>query len=62
MLRINAEQVFTIGIVNSTLQPVVVSRFLHNVPEKGIYGFEPGAYFGMYMPDTFWFSEQPRAR
>lgn len=55
MLRINAEQAFTIGIVNSTLQPIVVSRDLRNVPEKGLYSFEPGAFLGRYMPDTFWF-------
>jgi peptide/nickel transport system substrate-binding protein len=55
MLRINAEQLFTIGVVNGTLQPVVVSRTLRNVPDKGLYSFEPGAFFGRYMPDTFWF-------
>ncbi|AMJ61881.1 ABC transporter substrate-binding protein [Bosea sp. PAMC 26642] len=55
MLRINAEQLYTIGIVNGTLQPVVVSRHLRNVPDKGLYSFEPGAFFGRYMPDTFWF-------
>lgn len=55
MLKINAEQLFTIGIVNATLQPIVVSRTLRNVPEHGLYSFEPGAFFGRYMPDTFWF-------
>jgi peptide/nickel transport system substrate-binding protein len=61
MLKINAEQLFTIGVVNGTLQPVVVSRSLRNVPEKGLYSFEPGAFFGRYMPDTFWF-DQARAK
>jgi peptide/nickel transport system substrate-binding protein len=55
MLAINADQLFSIGIINGTLQPVVVSRHLHNVPDKGLYSFEPGAFFGRYMPDTFWF-------
>lgn len=55
MLKINAEQLFTIGVVNATLQPVVVARTLRNVPEHGLYSFEPGAFFGRYMPDTFWF-------
>ena len=55
MLEINAEQLFAIGVVNATLQPVVVSRKLKNVPQKGLYSFEPGAFFGRYMPDTFWF-------
>jgi peptide/nickel transport system substrate-binding protein len=60
MLQLNADQAFTIGIVNSTLQPVVVSRRLRNVPEKGLYSFEPGAFFGIYMPDTFWFDDKPQ--
>ena len=58
ILEINANQVFTIATVNGTLQPVVVSRRLHNVPSKGIYAFDPGGYFGIYMPDTFWFSQK----
>jgi peptide/nickel transport system substrate-binding protein len=59
MLEINAEEVFTIGVINRTSQPVVVSNLLRNVPEAGIYSFEPGAYFGIYMPDTFWFDTPP---
>ncbi|MCR4524227.1 MULTISPECIES: ABC transporter substrate-binding protein [Bosea] len=55
MLALNAEELFTIGVINSTLQPIVVSRDLRNVPEKGLYSFEPGAFIGRYMPDTFWF-------
>lgn len=55
MLEINAEQIFAIGVINGTLQPIVVSRDLRNVPQKGLYSFEPGAFFGRYMPDTFWF-------
>jgi peptide/nickel transport system substrate-binding protein len=58
MLEINADQVFNIGIVNRTKQPVVVSNRLRNVPETGVYSFEPGAYFGVYLPDTFWFDEK----
>ncbi|MCS0503444.1 ABC transporter substrate-binding protein [Ancylobacter mangrovi] len=57
MLQINADQVFTIGIVNRTSQPVVVNDRLRNVPEVGIYSFEPGAYFGIYLIDTFWFED-----
>ena len=34
---------------------IVVSNDLRNVPEKGLYSFEPGAFLGRYMPDTFWF-------
>ncbi|MCP5368243.1 MAG: ABC transporter substrate-binding protein [Hyphomicrobiales bacterium] len=55
MLRIYADQVFSIGLVGGVPQPVVVSNHLHNVPEAGIYNWDPGAHFGIYRPDTFWF-------
>ena len=55
MLEINADQVYTIGTVTRALQPVVVRDNLRNVPADGIYSWDPGAYFGMYHPDTFWF-------
>jgi peptide/nickel transport system substrate-binding protein len=55
MLHIWAEQVFSIGTVAGVLQPVVVSDELHNVPKEGIYSWVPGAFFGMYKPDHFWF-------
>lgn len=57
MLAIHADQVFTIGTVNGTRQPIVVARTLANVPNEGIWTFEPGGYFGRYMPDTFWYRE-----
>jgi peptide/nickel transport system substrate-binding protein len=57
MLEINADQVFTIGIVNRVPQPVIISKRLQNFPDKGLYAFMPGAFFGRYMPDTFWFGE-----
>jgi len=60
ILEINREQMFTIGIVNHVPHPVVVSNYLHNVPEKGFYDISPGAYFGIYRPDTFWFDEVRR--
>ena len=59
MLAMNADQVFTIGIVNGTQQPVVVSNRFHNVPNAALYGFEPGGFFGIYMPDTFWLANAP---
>ncbi|MDQ2916081.1 MAG: ABC transporter substrate-binding protein [Pseudomonadota bacterium] len=55
MLEINADQMYTIGTVTHALQPVVVRDGLRNVPADGIYSWDPGAYFGMYHPDTFWF-------
>jgi peptide/nickel transport system substrate-binding protein len=54
MLKIFADQVFTIGTVSGVPQPVVVSNRLHNVPEQGIYSWDPGAHFGIYKPDCFW--------
>jgi peptide/nickel transport system substrate-binding protein len=60
MLEICAEQQFVIGVVNGVSQPVVVRNTLRNVPEKGIYNWDPGAFFGIYRPDTFWFSEQKK--
>lgn len=57
MIDIYCDQVFSIGLVNSTFQPVVRSSRLRNVPEKALYSFSPTCYFGVYMPDTFWFGE-----
>ncbi len=55
MLEIHSRELFTIGIVSGVLVPVVVNQRLRNVPEQGLYNFEPGAYFGIYRPDSFWF-------
>ena len=55
MLDIFTDQVFTIGIVSRVPQPVLVSERLRNVPAKAIYNWDPGAHFGVYRPDTFWF-------
>jgi peptide/nickel transport system substrate-binding protein len=60
MLDINRAQMFTIGIVNHVPHPVVVNNSLHNVPDTGFYDIAPGAYFGIYKPDTFWFDEDRR--
>ncbi|MGF1640673.1 MAG: ABC transporter substrate-binding protein [Rhodospirillales bacterium] len=57
MLTIRAEQVFTIGTVQGVPQPVVVSNRLRNVPEEGIYNWDPGAHFGLYRPDVFWWAD-----
>ena len=57
MLDIFTDQVFTIGTVANVPQPVVVDDRLHNVPVKAMYGWDPGAHFGMYKPDSFWFDE-----
>ena len=62
MLQIWADEVFSIGTVGGVLQPVVVNDKLRNVPDKGIYNWDPGAFFGIYKPDHFWFDTEPRAK
>ena len=57
MLMLYAEQVFSIGIAGEMFQPVVVNRKLKNVPKKGLYSWQPTAFFGVYRPDTFFFEE-----
>jgi peptide/nickel transport system substrate-binding protein len=57
MLAINADQVFTIGTVNATRQPIVMASNLANVPVAAVFNFDPGGYFGRYLPDTFWFRD-----
>jgi peptide/nickel transport system substrate-binding protein len=57
MLELHAEQQFTIGVVSGVPQPVVARETLVNVPEKGLYNWDPGAFFGIYRPDTFWFKQ-----
>ena len=58
MLEINADQIYTIGLISRVPQPVVINQRLRNVPEKGIFNWDPGAHFGMYRPDTFWFADK----
>lgn len=57
MLAIYTDQVFSIGLINGTLQPVLYTAKLQNVPHKAIYGFDPTSYLGIYLPDTFWMKE-----
>ncbi|MCX8280958.1 ABC transporter substrate-binding protein [Phyllobacterium sp. 0TCS1.6C] len=57
MLSLYTQEVLSIGIVNGTEQPILRSSRLQNVPSRGLYGFNPTCYLGVYMPDTFWFSE-----
>ncbi len=62
ILEIGADQVYTIGVVSGVLQPVVVSNRLRNLPEKGMYNWEPGAHFGLYRPEVLWFDGAAPAR
>lgn len=57
ILQIDAEQVWTIGLVARVPQPIVASAKLRNIPAKAIYNWEPGAQFGVYQPASFWLEE-----
>ena len=54
MLELHADQVFTLGLIAAIPQPVVIGNKLRNVPKEAVYSWNPGAYFGIYSPDTFW--------
>jgi peptide/nickel transport system substrate-binding protein len=55
MLQVWADEVYSIGTVAGVQQPVVINDKLRNVPKKGMYNWDPGAHFGIYKPDGFWF-------
>ena len=57
MLDLYTNNVFSIGIISSVPQVVVVNSSLKNIPNQGIYNWDPGAHFGIYRPDTFWFKD-----
>jgi len=60
MLAAYTDQVFSIGLVNQALQPLLSARHLRNLPETGLYGFDPTCYLGVYMPDTFWLADEQK--
>lgn len=57
MLSINAEQTFTIGVISGAFQPVIANRKLANIPKEGVFNWDPGAFVGLYRPETFWFRQ-----
>ena len=56
MLQIHADEIIHIGLVNRVRQPIVV-KGLSNVPDMGIYGWDPGAQFGIHRMDLFYFTD-----
>jgi peptide/nickel transport system substrate-binding protein len=56
MLQINADETIRIGLVSGVRQPVVIKN-VENVPLEGIYGWDPGAHFGIHRMDEFFMSE-----
>ncbi|MBT3702739.1 MAG: ABC transporter substrate-binding protein [Alphaproteobacteria bacterium] len=57
MLQIHADETFTIGIVAGVMQPVVTSGKMKNIPDEAVYNWDPGAMFGIYRPDTFYYAK-----
>ena len=47
----------TINVTAAVQQPIVVNTRLRNVPADGIFNWDPGAQFGIYKPDGFWFDQ-----
>ncbi len=57
MLSLWSKEVYSIGLIAGVQQPVVVNTRLRNVPDDGMYNWDPGAHFGIYKPDGFWFDK-----
>ncbi|HEX6959077.1 MAG TPA: ABC transporter substrate-binding protein [Ferrovibrio sp.] len=57
MLAIHADQTFTIGVISGVFQPIVANRKLMNIPKEGIFNWDPGAFIGLYRPETFWYRQ-----
>lgn len=55
MLSIHADQQFIIGLIAEAPQPVVASTRLMNTPDRALYGWDPGAQFGVHRIDEWWF-------
>jgi peptide/nickel transport system substrate-binding protein len=55
MLALYSDQVYSIGLISGVMQPVAARTTLRNLPAEAIYNWEPGAQFGIYHPDSFWF-------
>jgi len=53
-LGISAENIWTIGTVGLAPQPVVISRKLRGVPDKGIWGWD-NRWTLSYHPSTWYF-------
>ncbi|MBY8977225.1 ABC transporter substrate-binding protein [Rhodobacteraceae bacterium NNCM2] len=57
MLKIHAEQVFSIGTVSRAPVPVVANAKLMNVPDEALYAWDPGAQLGIHRIDEFFFED-----
>jgi peptide/nickel transport system substrate-binding protein len=59
MLDIHAQETIRIGLVSEVPQPVVING-VQNVPLTAIYGWDPGAQFGLHRMDEFYMDESAR--
>ncbi len=57
ILELYSAQVYSIGLVAGVPQPVAANERLRGLPEEAIFNWEPGAQFGIYRPDTFWYAD-----
>src|SRR5258707_6669756 len=55
MLELHVQQQYVIGVIAGVPQPVVARDKLMNLPVQGFYNWDPGAFFGIYRPETFYF-------
>jgi len=62
ILGTHVDEVLTIGLIAEVRQPIVVKDKLKNVPEEGVWGWDPGANFGIYGMDTFFFDDAGAGR
>ena len=53
ILDIHAQETIHIGLVSEVPQPVVING-VKNVPLTAIYGWDPGAHFGLHRMDEFY--------
>ncbi|WP_346898387.1 ABC transporter substrate-binding protein [uncultured Roseibium sp.] len=56
MLQIHADETIHIGLVSEVPQPVVING-VQNVPLTAIYGWDPGAQFGIHRMDEFFMAD-----
>ena len=56
ILQIHADETIHIGLVSGVPQPVAI-KDVDNVPLEGIYGWDPGAHFGIHRMDEFYMAK-----
>ncbi|TYC51995.1 ABC transporter substrate-binding protein [Rhodobacterales bacterium] len=56
ILQIHADETIHIGLVSGVPQPVAI-KDVENVPLEGIYGWDPGAHFGIHRMDEFYMAK-----